>query len=78
MLATRRPEPFGHGINIKGRVNIVNNLRYNGPSGASDKFVDMRRDEKQRKKERENGRSKRSNCSESADWPCCSERERWK
>lgn len=42
LVAPRRPEPFGHGINIKGRVNIVNNLRYNGPSGVDDKFVDMR------------------------------------
>lgn len=41
--APRQAEPFGHGINIKGRVNIVNNLRYNGPSGADDKFVDTRR-----------------------------------
>lgn len=51
--ATRRPEPFGHGINIKGRVNIVNNLCYNGPSGADDKFVDMKsgRDERQRERE---------------------------
>lgn len=30
------------GINIKGRVNIINNLRYNGPSGAGNKFVDTR------------------------------------
>lgn len=70
-LASRQPEPFGHGINIKGRVNIVNNLRYNGPSGVNDKFVDMRpgRDRKQREEERK-GEPKRNNRNEEADWPC--------
>lgn len=48
LVAPRRPEPFGHGINIKGRVNIVNNLRYNGPSGVDDKFVDMKPEERSR------------------------------
>lgn len=38
----RQAQSFGHGINIKGRVNIINNLRYNGPSGVGNKFVDMR------------------------------------
>jgi len=59
-LAPRRPEPFGHGINIKGRVNIVNNLRYNGASGAGDKFVDMRpgRDGDRRGSEKETARQR--------------------
>jgi len=74
-LAPRRPEPFGHGINIKGRVNIVNNLRYNGASGAGDKFVDMRpgRDGNRRGSEKETVRQRgdpeRDNRNESADWP---------
>lgn len=42
MCEVRQAEPFGHGINIKGRVNIINNLRYNGPSGAGNKFVDTK------------------------------------
>lgn len=42
LRAPRQAQPFGHGINIKGRVNIINNLRYNGPSGVGNKLVDMR------------------------------------
>lgn len=69
LVAPRRPGPFGHGINIKGRVNIVNNLRYNGPSGVDDKFVDMRPEGGRGVEKREKERSQRNNRNEGADWP---------
>ncbi|KAG7206910.1 hypothetical protein KM043_000803 [Ampulex compressa] len=58
--AKRQAGAFGHEINIKGRVNIINNLRYNGPSGAGDKFVDTRWGKEETVEELRTGRRLRS------------------
>lgn len=69
----RQAQPFGHGINIKGRVNIINNLRYNGPSGVGNKFVDMRMGKGGEYLSlsfcKSRSRMEGWNCTEGADWP---------